>query len=141
MEQSILSLLIFIPVVGAILMLPVSKYLGKENIKWTALITTLIQLLLTVWLYINFDSIFSLLLISQQSFIGFELILKAYSQSSSHSFKFFDPAIQKIRFGLNSTKKCSIKSFEVTSRQINCGCSLSLKKVPITFNELFLENV
>ena len=53
MEQSILSLLIFIPVLGAILMLPVSKYLGADKIKWTALFATLIQFLLSVWLYIN----------------------------------------------------------------------------------------
>ena len=57
MEQSILSLLIFIPVIGAILMLPICKYLGADKIKWTALITTGIQLLLSIWLYINFDPI------------------------------------------------------------------------------------
>ena len=55
MEQSILSLLIFLPVLGAIIMLPVNKYLGSDKIKWTALITTGIQLLLTGWLYFNFD--------------------------------------------------------------------------------------
>ena len=48
MEQSILSLLIFIPVIGAILMLPVSKYLGSDKIKWTALITTGVQFLLSI---------------------------------------------------------------------------------------------
>ena len=56
MEQSILSLLIFLPVLGALIMLPVSKYIGSDKIKWTALITTGIQMILAVWLYINFDS-------------------------------------------------------------------------------------
>ena len=55
MEQSILSLLIFLPVFGAVLMLPISKYFGSDKIKWTALAATGIQLLLAVWLYINFD--------------------------------------------------------------------------------------
>ena len=39
MEQSILSLLIFLPVLGALIMVPVSKYIGSDKIKWTALIT------------------------------------------------------------------------------------------------------
>ena len=55
MEQSILSLLIFIPVLGALLMLPINKYLGADKIKWTAFIATLIQFLLSIWLYMNFD--------------------------------------------------------------------------------------
>ena len=54
MENYILTLLIFIPVFGAIIMLPVSKYLGNDKSKWGALAATFIQLLLTVWLYMNF---------------------------------------------------------------------------------------
>ena len=55
MENYILSLLIFTPVIGAILMLPISKYLGKDKSKWVALITTFIQLLLAGWAYVNFN--------------------------------------------------------------------------------------
>ena len=56
MEQSILTLLIFVPVVGAVLMLPASKFIkNKSSIKWIALGATGIQLLLAVWLYFNFD--------------------------------------------------------------------------------------
>ena len=54
MENYILTLLIFIPVFGAFIMLPVSKYLGNDKSKWVALAATFIQLLLTVWLYMNF---------------------------------------------------------------------------------------
>ena len=56
MEKSILSLLIFLHVLGAILMMPVSKYLGKDKIKWTALVATGLQMILATWLYLNFDS-------------------------------------------------------------------------------------
>ena len=56
MEHYILSLLIFIPVFGALLMLPISKYLGSTTPKFVALVTTGIQLLLSIWLYCNFDS-------------------------------------------------------------------------------------
>ena len=45
--------------------------------------------------------------------MGCVLIWYAYSQSFSHLFKFFDPAIQKIKLGLYLTKKSSINSFEV----------------------------
>ena len=56
MEKSILSLLIFLPVLGAIIMLPVSKYVKIPNIiKYIALGTTGLQLLLSGWLYMNFD--------------------------------------------------------------------------------------
>ena len=56
MEQSILTLLIFIPVLAAILMLPASKYIeDKSSIKWIALVATGMQLLLAIWLYFNFD--------------------------------------------------------------------------------------
>ena len=56
MENSILTLLIFLPVLGAILMLPASKYLKINNIvKWIAVATTGLQLLLAGWLYMNFD--------------------------------------------------------------------------------------
>ena len=61
MEQYILSLLIFIPVLGAIIMIPVSKFLGSSNSKIVALIATGIQLLLSIWLYCNFDSSISVL--------------------------------------------------------------------------------
>ena len=56
MEHYILSLLIFVPVFGALIMLPVSKYLGSATSKIVALISTGIQLLLSIWLYCNFDS-------------------------------------------------------------------------------------
>ena len=56
MEHYILSLLIFVPVFGAILMLPISKYLGSTTPKFVALVSTGIQLLLSIWLYCNFDS-------------------------------------------------------------------------------------
>ena len=58
MESSILTLLIFIPVAGAALMLPFAMLYGKENIhfyKWIAAITTGIQLILAWILYQNFD--------------------------------------------------------------------------------------
>ncbi len=61
MEQYILSLLIFIPVFGAILMLPISKFLGSSTPKIVALVTTALQLVLAVWLYCNFDSSVSVL--------------------------------------------------------------------------------
>ena len=56
MEQYILSLLIFIPVLGALIMLPASKFIkDKSIIKWIALVATGLQLLLSVYLYFNFD--------------------------------------------------------------------------------------
>ena len=58
MESSILSLLIFLPVIGAIFMLPVAKIYGKDGgpyYKWIALGATGLQLLLTILLYLNFD--------------------------------------------------------------------------------------
>jgi len=58
MESSILSLLIFLPVLGAVLMLPVAKIYGKDGghyYKWIALVATGLQLILTVFLYLNFD--------------------------------------------------------------------------------------
>ena len=54
MENYILTLLIFIPVLGAIIMMPVAKYMGNDKSKWVALIATFIQLLLSIWLYMNF---------------------------------------------------------------------------------------
>ena len=60
MEQSILSILIFLPVLGAILMLPISNYFGSDKIKWTALVTTGIQFLLAGWLYMNFNPALSI---------------------------------------------------------------------------------
>ena len=56
MEKYILSLLIFIPVFGAIMMLPISKIYGASKSKYVALGATGIQLILSVWLYCNFDS-------------------------------------------------------------------------------------
>tara|TARA_Y100001970_G_C14254667_1_gene874378 strand:+ start:2952 stop:4532 length:1581 start_codon:yes stop_codon:yes gene_type:complete len=62
MEKSILTLLIFLPVLGAALMLPASKYLKIKNIiKWIALVTTGMQLLLAGWLYLNFDPFLSVM--------------------------------------------------------------------------------
>ena len=58
MESSILSLLIFLPVLGAVLMLPVAKIYGKDGAhyyKWIALVATGLQMMLTVFLYLNFD--------------------------------------------------------------------------------------
>ena len=58
MESSILTLLIFLPVAGAALMLPFAKLYGKNKshyYKWIAAVTTGIQLLLTFILYQHFD--------------------------------------------------------------------------------------
>ena len=58
MESSILTLLIFIPVAGAIIMLPFAMLYGKENThyyKWIAAITTGIQLALALILYQYYD--------------------------------------------------------------------------------------
>ena len=62
MENLILSLLIFLPVIGAIAMLPASKYLKVPDIvKYIALGTTGLQLILAGWLYMNFDSSLSIM--------------------------------------------------------------------------------
>ena len=58
MDSLILTTLIFLPILGAIFMLPASKYFGKDKpeiFKYIALITTGIQLLLSFILYMNFD--------------------------------------------------------------------------------------
>ena len=58
MDSSILTLLIFVPVAGAVLMLPFAMLYGKENAhyyKWIAAITTGIQLALSGILYQNFE--------------------------------------------------------------------------------------
>ncbi len=58
MDSWILSLLIFLPVAGAIGMLVASTSIGKENkniYKQIALVITGIQLLLAIFLYMNFD--------------------------------------------------------------------------------------
>jgi len=63
MESSILTLLIFLPIAGALLMLPFAKLYGKENshiYKWIALITTSLQLLLSWVLYSNFNPAMSI---------------------------------------------------------------------------------
>ena len=60
MDSLILTLLIFIPVIGAILMLPVANLYGKENshyYKWIALVATGVQFILTCVLYLKFDPI------------------------------------------------------------------------------------
>ena len=63
MDSSILTLLIFLPVAGAIIMLPVAMVYGKENThyyKWIAAITTGIQLVLAILLYQNYDPVLSI---------------------------------------------------------------------------------
>ena len=58
MNSLILSLLIFLPVIGSIVMLLVAKAKieGRQNLyKIIALGTTGLQLLLSVFLYFNFD--------------------------------------------------------------------------------------
>ena len=58
MDSMILTLLIFLPVFGAAIMVPVAKTMGKENpsiFKWIALIVTGIQFLLAIILYMGFD--------------------------------------------------------------------------------------
>jgi NADH-quinone oxidoreductase subunit M len=58
MNESILSLLIFIPVIGALAMLVFAQFGGKENpdgFKWIAVIATGVQLLLGIWLYLNYN--------------------------------------------------------------------------------------
>ncbi len=64
MNSSILTLLIFIPVVGSILMLLVPAIYGKKNqhyYKWIALIATGLQLLLSAILYQKFDPTLSVM--------------------------------------------------------------------------------
>ena len=63
MESSILTFLIFLPVAGAILMLPFAKLYGKESphiYKWIALVTTSLQLHLSWVLYSNFNPAMSI---------------------------------------------------------------------------------
>ena len=58
MEKIILSLLIFIPVIGALAMLIYAQFGGKDNpngYKWIAAITTGVQLTLGIWLYLNYN--------------------------------------------------------------------------------------
>ena len=58
MNESILSLLIFIPVIGALAMLAYAQFGGKENpdgFKWIAVISTGVQFLLSIWLYLNYN--------------------------------------------------------------------------------------
>ena len=58
MDSMILTLLIFLPVLGALLMLPAAKLIGKDNpsiFKWIALVITGIQLVLAIVLYSGFD--------------------------------------------------------------------------------------
>ena len=58
MDSLILTFLIFIPVIGAVAMLPVAYIYGKENshyYKWIALIATAIQFLLCCVLYFKFN--------------------------------------------------------------------------------------
>ena len=56
MESNILSILIFLPIIGIVAMF-LAYMLKQENViyKYIALLTTFIQLLLTGWLYRNFD--------------------------------------------------------------------------------------
>jgi len=58
MDSMILTLLIFLPVFGAVAMLPAAKMVGKDKpnvFKWIALVVTGLQLLLAIVLYIGFD--------------------------------------------------------------------------------------
>ncbi len=58
MDSMILTLLIFLPVFGAIIRLPAAKFWGKENpniFKFIALSVTGLQLLLAIVLYFGFD--------------------------------------------------------------------------------------
>ena len=64
MESIILTLLIFVPVIGAVIMLPFAKLYGKNNTdiyKKIALIATSIQVLLAALLYSNFDPSLSIM--------------------------------------------------------------------------------
>ena len=55
-NKSILTLLIFIPVLGAVLMMPASKFIkNKSIIKYIALGSTGLQLILVTILYFSFD--------------------------------------------------------------------------------------
>ena len=58
MNESILSLLIFIPVIGAMTMVIFAQFGGKDNpdgYKWIAAIATSVQLLLGIWLYLHYN--------------------------------------------------------------------------------------
>ena len=61
MESNILSLLIFLPLIGAVGMF-IAYLFKQEDIvyKYIALLTTFLQLILTFWLYKNFDPNISL---------------------------------------------------------------------------------
>ena len=56
MDSMILTLLIFLPVFGAVAMLPAAQTMGRENpsiFKWIALVITGLQLLLVFLLYLG----------------------------------------------------------------------------------------
>ena len=58
MDSLILSILIFLPVFGAAIMLPASKYMGRDKpevFKYIALFVTGLQLVFSAILYWNFD--------------------------------------------------------------------------------------
>ena len=60
MESSILTFLIFLPVAGAVLMLPFAKLYGKEAdhyYRWIAAVATGIQFALCCILYFNYDPV------------------------------------------------------------------------------------
>ena len=64
MESIILTLLIFVPVIGAVIMLPFAKLYGKNNTdiyKKIALIATSIQVVLAALLYSKFDPSLSIM--------------------------------------------------------------------------------
>ena len=68
MDSLILTTLIFLPVFGAFIMIPISKYIGKDKphvFKYIALSVTALQLLLSGMLYLNFDPTLS---VSQSPF-------------------------------------------------------------------------
>ena len=84
MESSILTLLIFVPVAGAVLMLFFAMLYGKENAhyyKWIAAITTGIQLVLAGILYLNFDPALSV----TESPFTVQLDRKSTRLNSSHA--------------------------------------------------------
>jgi len=73
MSSHILSLLVFTPVFGAVLMLGVAKFVDKEKadiFKWIAAIITGIQLALAIWLYGAFDPNGGIQFIEQTSWIS-----------------------------------------------------------------------
>ena len=58
MNETILTLLIFTPTLGALVMLVNTQFIGRKNpnsYKWIAAVSTGIQLVLALWLYANYN--------------------------------------------------------------------------------------